>query len=516
MTSRGAWGAMAACAAMLLCMPAGAAAKNLGTLDAQADSIGHVIEDGAGTAYIAWLRKSPSTGVADTIEFCKIPRGSTCPSPVTLTVPAPGANTEGPAGVSPVFGPAGQVYLVVPRYVENDVLLYVSENGGASFNAPVVIENSYSNKSNPSEVFLEGNEFLISGYNAGLGFSAVNTAGEGLGHFVLNEPGPGGVASASMGLDSAGNPVVAYYNLTSPPYPIDFVHYNGSGSKTTEADWSQPAQVASGYLPQLAGGASGLFLLSEDYPSATAPYATVVDVRKYTGSSFGPPVKLFEDPESELYNGGDIAQSPGGHLAVVWPKFSGSAPTMRLLVSTNGGTSFSAPTAVATLGSAYSDQVNAQATINDDGGGWLVYNDAGGLELADLTPLNGSGGSSKSGTSTSNKVGNDVVTLAGPKGCVKPGATVTGRLSVRSSKRKHKVVLKIYQVKFGVDGSIFKTLVREKVRRTGKVDPHPYVATVKGTYAAGSTHILSAQAFISERHGKHASRTLKVKFLVCS
>jgi hypothetical protein len=498
---------------MLLCMPAGAAAKNLGTLDAQADSIGHVIEDGAGTAYIAWLRKSPSTGVADTIEFCKIPRGSKCPSPLTLSVPAPGANVEGPAGVSPVFGPAGQIYLVVPRYVENDVLLYVSENGGASFNAPIVIENSYSNKSNPSEVFLEGNEFLISGYNAGLGFSAVNTAGEGLGHFVLNEPGPGGVASASMGLDSSGNPVIAYYNLTSPPYPIDFVHYNGSGSKTTEADWSQPAQVTSGYLPQLAGGASGLFLLSEDYPSATAPYATVVDVRKYTGSSFGPPVKLFEDPNSDLYSGGDIAQSPGGHLAVVWPQFTGTQ-VMRLLVSTNGGASFSAPTAVATLGSAYSDQVNAQAAVNDDGGGWLVYNDAGGLELADLTPLNGGG--SKSGTSTSNKVGNDVVTLAGPKGCVKPGATITGRLSVRSSKRKHKVVLKIYEVKFGVDGSIFKTLVREKVRRTGKVDPNPYVATVKGTYTAGSTHTLSAQAFISERHGKHASRTLKVKFQVCS
>jgi hypothetical protein len=226
-------------------------------------------------------------------------------------------------------------------------------------------------------------------------------------------------------------------------------------------------------------------------------------------------VTLFEAAKPELYLGGDIAQSPGGHVAVAWPNFSSTA-VMRLLVSTNGGASFGTPTAIATLGGAYAIQANAQIALNDDGGGWLVFNDEHGLELADLTPLGGSGGSTKSGSSTTNTVGSDVVTLAGPKGCVKPGATITGRLSVRSAKKKHKVVLKIYEVKFGVDGHVFKTLVREKVRKTGKVDPHPYVATVKGTYAAGSSHTLSAQAFISERHGKHASRTLKVKFSACS
>ena len=77
-------------------------------------------------------------------------------------------------------------------------------------------------------------------------------------------------------------------------------------------------------------------------------------------------------------------------------------------------------------------------------------------------------------------------------------------------------MLKIYQVICGIDGKPFKTLVREKVRKTGKVDPRPYVASVVRSFPAGSTHSLTAQAFISEKHGRHASRTLHVAFTVCS
>jgi hypothetical protein len=488
---------------------AGAAqATNLGTLDPQAASQGHVIEDAAGTAYIAWTRKS-ATG-AEQAVFCKIARGSKCSSPILLPIPGAGTSaTESISGAFPVFGTGSTVYVVAPRYVPDDVVLYTSEDGGASFGAGQVIPMADPNKTNPTEVLRSGNEFLLGAYNAGLGFAAFNTTGS-LGHFSLEEPGPGGVAASAMGLDSAGNPVEAYYNLSSPQYTIDFTRYIGAGPKGEEKDWSPAATVVNGDEPRLAGGASGLLMLSEDYTSASEQYASQVDVRKFGGTSFGAPVTLYNDAHAELYEGGAIAQSPAGHVAVVWPQYGGKEPVMRLFTSSNGGAGFGAPSTVANLGEGYQDQVNTQVAVNDDGGGWLTFLDDAGLQLANLES-----GTGAVATPTA-KIGSDVVTFSGPKGCVKPGQTITLKLSVKSAKRKHKVVLKIYQVIFGLDGKPFKTILRESVRKTGKVDANPFVATLKQTYAAGSKHTASAQAFISEKHGKHASRTLRLNFTVCS
>ena len=488
--------------------PAVATAKNVVDLDAKAESPGHVIEDASGNAYVAWTHPGSSSETANVVDFCKVPPGGSCTAPITLAMPAPAKSTDGAAGAFPVFGAGSVVYVVAPRYVDNNVVLYTSVNGGVSFGAGQVIEGSYSSKTNPTDVFLLGSEFLVGGYNAGVGVSGFTASGTGLGGFGFENPGPGGVAAASLALDSSGNPVTAYYNLEGPQYPVEFFRY-ASGSKTTEAGWIGPTKVTNGYVPRLAGGAGGLFLLSQDYSSASAAYPSNVDVRKYTGTAFGAPLTLFSDPNSDLFDGGAIAQSPGGHVAVVWPQFSGSTPQMRLFVSTNGGASFGSPTVVASLGSGYQDQTNADLAINDDSSGWLTFINGQGLQLADL-----SSGAGPPGSNTT--VGSDIVTLAGPKGCVKAGAPITGTLTVASAKRKHKVVLKIYEVKFGIDGKVFKTLIREQVRKTGKVDPHPYVASVVQSFPAGSSHTLSAQAFISEKHGKHASRTLHVAFTVCS
>jgi hypothetical protein len=493
--------ALAALAAAIA--PTLALAKNVAILDAHAETPGHVIEDASGAAYVAWTRP---VGPIATPEFCKIPRGGTCTAPVNLPIPGAGSSaTEAAAGAFPVFGEGSVVYVVAPRYLMNDVVLYTSPDGGATFGPGQLVTGAYSSKTDPTDVIRVGSEFLIGGYNAGIGFSSFNTSLTGLGGFSFEEPGAGGVAASSFALDAAGNPVEAYYNLTSPPYPIEF-YRAASPARNAESGWVGPTVVGNGYEPRLAGGASGLLLLSQDYTSASAKYPSSVDVRKYTGSSFGPPVVLFNDANSDLYAGGAIAQSPDGHVAVAWPQFSPSAE-MRVLISSNGGASFASPSVVASIGSAYSDQVNAQVAIDNDGGGWVTFLSSLGLQLADITTGAGPGAAT---------IGSDVVTLAGPTGCVKAGSPITGRLTVKSAKRKHKVVLKIYQVKFAVDGAVFKTLARPKVRKTGKVDPRPYVASVVRTLPAGSTHTLSSQAFISEKHGKHASRTLHVSFTVCS
>jgi hypothetical protein len=492
---------------------AGAGAENVGTLDAQAGSRGHVVQDAAGTAYIAWTRKSVGEGT-ETPEFCKVPKGGrACTTPLALPIPAPAESVDGPSGAFPVLGAGATVYVVVPRYVKNDVLLYTSTDGGATFGAPQDITGAYPNKTGPDDVILSGSEFLIGAENPGLGFSAFNTSGEGLGDFGLEEPGPGGVADATMGLDSAGNPVQAWFNLSSPQYTIDYDHYNGSGSKTTEADWTGAQEVTKGYVPSLAGGAAGLFLLSQDFTTPSESYAKGVDVRKYSGSSFGPPLHLFTDKETDLYAGGTIAESPAGHIAVVWPEFYGvPQPEMKLLISTNGGASFTTEPNVAGLGSAYSDFGNASLSLGDNNEGWVTFLDSAGLQLANLS----SGALEPKETTTHSTVGTDTVTLKGPTSCVRPGQKVTVTLTVKSAKRKHKVVLKIYQVIFRVDNTPFKTELRESVRKTGRVNPNPFTASVLKTFTAGSKHTISAQAFISERHGRHASRTLRVSFLACS
>ena len=498
-------------AAAFAILPGSASAQNVGTLDANPASPGFITQDAAGTAYIAWVRKT-TTG-AETPEFCKVPKGGrACTTPVTLPIPAPAESIDSPSGAFPLLGGGSTVYVVVPRYVVNDVLLYTSTDGGVTFGAPVDVMGANSDRSGPDSVVLDGSEILIAAHNPGLGFSGLSTSGTALGQFQLAEPGPGGVVQSTMALDPSGNPVQAWYNLNSGQTDLDFAHYTGSGSKLSEADWTTLQEVTKGTAPGLAGGPGGLYLLSEDYESPTATSATVVDVRKYNGSSFGAPVRLFNDKHAELFDGGAIAESPGGHVAIVWPEFGIEKPEMRLLISTNGGASFTEEPNVAALGSSYGDMNNAQLTVADNNQGWVTFLGGGGLQLANL----GEGATPPSETTTENHIGSDVITLSGPKGCVRPGQSVSVTLSVASAKRKQKVVLKIYQAIFAVDGKPFKTILRESVRKTGKVNPHPFTASVLRTFTAGSKHTISVQAFISEKHGRHASRTLRVNFYACS
>ena len=508
---------VAVLASILAVVPSTAAANDLFTLDAQATSPGRLVEDAAGNAYVAWTHKSTST-LPDTPMFCKIPVGGGCPAPITLPIPGATSTNDEVAGVFPVLGPGSTVYVVAPRYVENDVVIWTSTNGGQSFGAGTINKGGYSDKSNPTNVFLAGTELLIGAFNPGLGFSTTPAAGGPGAHFEFASPGVGGVATSSLGLDSSGNPVEAYWNLSDPDYSIHFYRYKGTGPLTSESGWEGPGNVANGYETKLSGGASGLFLISQDYPEG-GPYPTVVNVRKYTGTGFGPPVTLATDASTDLFAGGAIAQSPDGHIAVAWPgtRSSDQALVMRLFTSTNGGASFT-ESDVAHL-SGYQTGDNAQLTLADSGQGWLTVLDSGGLRMADLTPITPVAPANPPKPSTykgknktvSTAVGSNLLTLTLPQSCLQsqqPFFVGVGKKARRKVRKALRTKMKVLKVTFFFAGKKLKTKKKKPFRLL--VEPGPLVS--------GTTYVVKARVtaqILKHGHKKKVVRTLKGQIKIC-
>jgi hypothetical protein len=492
--------------AATLGLAAPAAANDLFTLDAQATSAGHLAEDAAGTAYVTWTRRA-SPGLPDSPMFCKIPPGGQCTAPIALPIPAAVDVTDGVAGVFPVFGPGSTVYVVAPRYVKDDIV--ISTNGGQSFGAGVLTAGGYSNKTEPTNVLLSGSLLMIGAFNPGLGFS---TAGLAAGNFSFASPGSGGVATSSMGLDgAAANPVEAYWNL-SDPYQMFFYRYKGSGTITEEANWEGPTAIGNGYETKLAGGASGLFLVSQDYSGGA--YPTALDVRRYQGTSFGAPLTLANDSSTDLFSGGAIAESPSGLVAVAWPGTRGGdqAHVMRLFVSSNGGAGF-AETDVAHIGDAYAIGDNAQLAIGDNGAGWLTFRDAGGLRMADLNPIAPYVPPTFKGKekTIAKPVGDFELTLRLPKSCLQSrqpfyaGAGKRVRHKVAKALRSKLTLIK---ASFSFDGRKLKTLKKKPLKLLIEPGPLP----------AGSTHTVKVRVTaIARKHGrkKKVVRTLKGQITIC-
>jgi hypothetical protein len=511
------WRAILSVAATVLALaalPSTSAANDLFTLDANAVSDGHVIVDGAGNAYVSWVSDGLGTAV-DPVKFCKIAPGGSC-SPITLSFPGATSISDSAASAIPVFGPGSTVYVVAPRYARDDVIYWTSPDGGASFDGGTENEN-YSNKTDPTDVFLQSSNFLIGAYNPGLGFSTVEVGGLGGGGLSFTDPGSGGVLSSSMALDGA-NPVIAYANF-SDPYSLHFYRYKGSGSLNAEANWSAPTFVANGYAPSLAGGPAGLFMASYDYSGGSNPNA--VNVRRFDGTGFGAAKTLAVDSSTNLFAGGAIAQSPSGNrVAVAWPgKRSGDdAYVMRLFTSTDDGANYS-ESHIAHIGDGYGLHANADLATTDGGGGWLVFSDASGLRIADLNPIAGLPPAEpplppiyKGKTKTVvKKVGNFLIVLRLPKSCLQSRQ----RFFVGVGKRKRKQLskrlggeIRFTKVVFIYDGKKLKVKKKKPFRYL--IDPGPL--------APKSVHRVKAKVTLILTKGekeKKIKRTIKGTVRAC-
>ncbi len=495
----------AAAAFALVALPSVSAANDLYTLDSNAVSSGHLAEDAAGNAYVGWVSDGVGIGI-EPVRFCKIAPGGAC-SPITL--PVPGTSLSDSASVAiPVLGPGNTVYVVAPRYAQNDVIFWTSTDGGASF-GPGAERNFYSSKTDPTDAFLVGSSFLIGAYNAGLGFSTAEVAGGG-GSLSFANPGSGGVGGSSMGL-AGTNPVIAYWNL-SDPYQVLFYRYKGAGSLNVEGSWEGPTLVSNGYEPNLAGGPAGLFMVSEDY-SGGSQYPNAINLRRYEGTSFGPPRTLAIDSSTSLFVGGAIAQSPSGNrLAVAWPgkRAGDNARVMRLFTSADGGATFS-ESHIANIGSAYSIGPNADLATNDSGSGWLLYTDETGLRLADLNPIAGLPpappplppiykGKTKE---VVKKVGDFLIVLRLPKSCLQSRQ----RFFVGVGKRKRRQLakklggkLRFTKVVFVYDGKKLKVKKKKPFRYL--VDPGPM--------APGSAHVVKAKVTMILTKGSKEKKVKRV------
>jgi hypothetical protein len=505
---------VAATAFALVALPAGAPANNLFTLDPNAVSDGNLVADGAGNAYVGWT--SDGVGTApEPVRFCKIAPGGAC-SPITLPIPGATSLSDSASAAFPVLGPGSTVYVVAPRYAQNDVIFWTSTDGGVTFGAGAE-RNFYSSKTDPTDVLLQGTNFLIGGYNAGLGFSTAEVAGVGGGAFSFANPGSGGVGGSSMGL-AGSNPVIAYWNL-SDPYQLFFYRYKGAGSLNDEANWEGPLPVTNGYEPSLAGGPAGLFMVSQDYSGGRYPDA--INLRRYEGTAFGPPRTLAIDPSPSLFVGGAIAQSPSGNrLAVAWPGRRGgdSARVMRLFTTTDGGATFS-ESHIANLGDAYSIGPNAELAVTDAGSGWLLFSDNIGLRLADFNPIAGLPpappplppiykGKTKE---VVKKVGDFLIILRLPKSCLQSQQ----RFFVGVGKRKRKQLskklggkIRFTKVVFIYDGKKLKVKKKKPFRHL--IDPGPM--------APGSVHRVKAKVTMILTKGekeKKLKRTIKGTVRVC-
>jgi hypothetical protein len=370
-------------------------------LDAHAASFGATAVDATGALYVAWLR----TGNPDKDMFCRIPSGGTCTDPVVLALPSGGvlAETDQPF---PVLAPGGAVYVVAGRYIDDDVVVWTSGDGGHSFGAPTVIaQGSFPGKSNVDDVLLAtrtygggtnrpGSSFLMSSSHVGLGFGLVAC--------VCTRPaGPtssfsfSGLSTAdsvnpssSLALGPNGDPVEAYSTQSTPP-TVGFYRYSGTGLIGAQQSWQGPMTVAQGNLARLAGGPAGLFMLSEDRSAGSAA-VTQVDVRKYAPDAhvFGAPKALVEGSAADPVLGGALYENQKtGELAVAWPRYTaGGKAMMQLWTSTTVGKTWSGPTDIATIAPGYAQSDNARLAVADNGRVSLTFQDGNGLELESVKP----------------------------------------------------------------------------------------------------------------------------------
>jgi hypothetical protein len=417
----------------LACAAAGtASAADQFTIDAHAASFGPIVTDSAGNGYVAWEHANGSG--ADIPMFCKLaPGAKRCRQPVALGLPG-GTSDDYNSALAPfpILGPGDVVWVVTSRYDADDIVIWTSTNGGQTFSAPhdipsgtictgggfpcrdgapytdleglddtLAVTNqgdTYDRESYIDGVGQAETPFIQSSSDPGLGFGFAATDVQyifgplGVAVFTFGAAGPYvDIEASALGTTTTGDIVEAYTSDAAAVDAVDYFFYTPSAAYpyvfgTGEASWQGPVTLADHYAPRLADGRSGLFMIAGSEPPGKR---SAIDVFHWSAAthSFGAAHRIA--PLSISGSNGGLGENyDTGELAGVWPTETASgAERMDLFLSTDGGASFSPGQEIATVGNSYGGFGTARVAIADTGTGFVTFQDARGLEVADLEPL---------------------------------------------------------------------------------------------------------------------------------
>jgi hypothetical protein len=344
-----------------------------------------VAVDAAGVGHAVWSVPGPSVST-DTLRYCRLPRTNptSCQSPQTLTPP------EGRGGDPHVLINGTTVYVVLPRYVQSDVQVWTS-TAGAAFAGPVTIATGNVGTDTEDAVLGPAVSAFVASSNPATYVQQVPLGGgaPAVGSARFATDFTSYVYTPTIGTFGAAlSPVlVATDNPSSGASQIAFWRYSGGDANTLPA-WAGPTVVGEGNHTRLAGGPAGLVLLSNSQQGKG--FNTQLQSRRFdeAGAAFGAPVNVGP-PEAARDN--DVAQAQAGGAAAgklfaVWVRTESSA--LRLATSTNGGTSWSAPTDIVRESNLNHLRVEAAP----DGQGFVLWdqNDRDGpVKAAPLIPIAG-------------------------------------------------------------------------------------------------------------------------------
>jgi hypothetical protein len=300
-------------AGLVLVAPAGASGATALTI-----GNGHkpgVAVDAAGTAYVAWFGPEADT---TSLNFCRLPRGAGA-CDVRTTIAAPGTTLSRPF----VTVDGATVRVVSYRYGLtgarfDEIWQFTSADGGATFDAghPVGIA--------PFDEAVRGPGDTLS----------VATNAESTGLAVQNVPLDGSTADTSQAILSADHPYNGTVALAAPGTLVA-VFADGSGNAQVRtsagayndaAAWTPPVDIGYADYPRLAGGPSGLFLLSGTQTNALV-------VRRWNGSSFGPGVTIADVADDAQAH---LTQDAAGRLHAVYSRGTAAGVELDYATSDDG------------------------------------------------------------------------------------------------------------------------------------------------------------------------------------
>jgi hypothetical protein len=273
-----------------------------------------------------------------------------------------------------------------------------------------------------------------------------------------------------------------------------FRRYGGSGSLNDAASWTRARDL--GFVNQhtkLAGGPSGLFLLG-----STSPGGDQLFVRKWNGTTFGPPAMLGTGGTPATQH---LFQDAAGRLHAVFTVGDAGGLHLMHAVSDNGNvwrmgtvTTSSQPYA------AYGNIADTRVATAPDHIGVVVWRAGNGPSEVRVAAVGPDVPATKPPSHPAGQLAfkEGTYKLSGIPACLRNGHNVRVTLSFKRAKKSGNVVLGLRRTDFFVQGT-----------RISKDTTAPFRVTIPLFNAkVGTTYVLRARAYLKVRRGPPRTRSL--------